>query len=239
MNMHTPELYFNYKFSFSDGRKKEFKVKIDNSTLTSILPQKETLPEWTKLENFKCSHCPLDSTKNEYCPVAVSLIDIIEFFSDSASYESCDLTIETEPRNYSKHTSLQTGVSGLIGILMVTSGCPVMGKLKPMVRFHLPFGTLEETEYRVLSMYLLAQYLIWKKGGTPDWEMQNLSKIYDDIRILNQNVCKRIADLEAKDTSINAVVVLNNFAEYVSFNLDEKMLDELEVLFKDYFNSNQ
>lgn len=235
MNMQTTELFFNYNFNFSDGREKEFKIRIDNSTLTSILPKREELPEWTKLENFKCNHCPLDPQKNEYCPVAVSLIDIIEFFSDSASYESVNLTIETEPRNYYKHTSLQTGVSGLIGILMVTSGCPVMGKLKPMVRFHLPFGTLEETEYRVLSMYLLAQYLIWKKGGSPDWEMQNLSKIYDDIRILNQNVCKRIADLEAKDTSINAVVVLNNFAEYVSFNLDEKMLDELEILFKDYF----
>lgn len=235
MENQSSEINFNYKFNFTDGSEKGFKVRINNSTLTSILPQRETLPEWTKLENFKCNHCPLDPNKNEYCPVAISLVDIIEFFSDSASFEVVDLIIETEARNYFKHTSLQTGVSGLIGILMVTSGCPVMGKLKPMVRFHLPFATLEETEFRVLSMYLLAQFLICKKGKEPDWEMQNLSKIYDDIRILNQNVCKRIADLEAKDTSINAVVVLNNFAEYVTFNLDEKMLDELEVLFKDYF----
>ena len=34
-----------------------------------------------------------------------------------------------------------------------------MESLKPMVRFHLPFATVEETVFRSVSTYLLSQYL--------------------------------------------------------------------------------
>jgi hypothetical protein len=117
---------------------------------------------------------------------------------------------------------------------MVTSGCPIIGRLKSMVNFHLPFATLEETQIRVFSFYLLHQYIKWKKGYNPDWEMKELIKIYEDIRILNQNVSKKIANLELQDTSINSLVILNNFAEYVTFTLDEKILDEIESFIKDF-----
>jgi len=109
-----------------------------------------------------------------------------------------------------------------------------MGKLKPLIPFHLSFASLEKTEVRVLSAYLLAQYVKWKKGGEPDWKMTNLINIYEDIRILNHNVSKKIADLEKKDVSINSLIVLNNFADYVTFTLDEKMLDDFETHFKEF-----
>lgn len=227
-------LKYNYKFLFPDGDSKDYTVKLSRNNLSLILDEKDSLPDWTKMENFRCRHCPLDSTA-AHCPLALSLVDVLMLFNNNPSYENIELTVETDTKNYHKTTSLQSGLSGLIGILMVTSGCPVMGKLKPLVKFHQPYQTLEEAEYRVLSMYLLAQYLAWKKGGTPDWEMENLSKIYEDIGEVNVNVCRKIADLEAKDSSINSIVALNNFAEYVSFNLDEKRLEEMEKLFHDYF----
>lgn len=229
-------LSFSYRFLFKNGEEKRFSIFVDPNTLDNIKPEGVEYPEWTLMKNFKCPHCPLSEEVHQYCPVAINLVDVIKFFSDALSYEQVEIMIETTARNYFKKTSLQDGVSAMIGVLMVTSGCPVMGKLKPMVRFHLPFATLEETEYRVLSMYLLAQFFLWKKGNEPDWEMKNLVNIYEDIKILNLNVCKQIADLESKDTSINSVVVLNNFADYVSFSVDQKMLDEVEVLFKDYLN---
>lgn len=228
-------LVYTYRFIFNDGREKEFVVNIDAGTMSVIRAHSEDHPEWARLSNFRCPHCPMKNLPDEdFCPVAVSLQEIIRFFSDSVSFEKVYLVIETGERKYSKNTSLQDGVSAIIGVLMVTSGCPVMGKLKPMARFHIPFATLDETEYRVLSMYLLAQYFRWKKGLTPDWEMEDLKRIYDDIKILNQNVVRKIADVEAMDTSINAVVVLNNFADYVTVSLDNEMLDEIEVLFRDY-----
>jgi Domain of unknown function (DUF6901) len=225
---------FVYKFAFEDGKEKNFTARINNSTLSLETEVKRTPPSWTKLKEFKCPHCPLPESEHEYCPVAVNLADVIDFFKDFFSYENVSLAIDTDARQYKKETSLQNGLSGLIGILMVTSGCPIMGKLRPMVRHHLPFASLEETQYRVLSMYLLAQYLKWKKGIEPDWEMKDLKTMYDDIRILNQNVCKKIRNLEHKDANINSVIILDNFANYINFNLDEDVLGDLEVIFRDY-----
>lgn len=227
-------LNYTYTFRLKSGLEKSFVVSVDKSSLSIIYKNNGTFPDWTKLQNFKCSHCELDPQKHEFCPLAINLVDIIQTFQDYNSFDEAEIFVQTENRNYSKTTSVQAGVSSMLGIRMVTSGCPIMGKLKPMIPTHLPFASLEETEMRVLSSYLLAQYVKWKKGGEPDWEMTNLVNIYEDIRILNHNVSKKIADLEKKDVSINSLVVLNNFADYVSFTLDEKMLEDLETIFKEF-----
>jgi hypothetical protein len=229
------ELIFNYRFIFSNGKKKTFNIRLNKNSLDIIRPKSVIPPEWTKLRNFKCSHCPLSENKYEYCPLAVNLSDVIGSFSNLASFEKAEMIVDTGIRQFRKSTSVQAGVSSLLGVLMVASSCPVMGKLKPMMRFHLPFASMEETEYRVLSMYLLAQFFLWKKGKEPDWEMKNLVDIYSDIKILNRNVCKKISKIETKDANRNAVVILNNFAEHVTFILNKKILHNVELLFKDYF----
>jgi hypothetical protein len=229
------EICFNYNFKFNDGREKKFNIIVDKASLQIIRDQKQSYPEWAKLKNFMCSHCPLDESKFEYCPVALNLVEPIFSFSDCSSFEEVEIKVETPNRNYEKRTSLQSGVSAMLGILMVSSGCPYMSRLKPMLHFHLPFASLEETQVRAFSMYLLAQFIKWKKGGRPDWDMNELFNIYDAIRDLNHNVSQKIADLEFRDTNINAVVVLNNFADYVTFALDDKSMDDLEVFLKEFF----
>jgi len=117
---------------------------------------------------------------------------------------------------------------------MASSGCRIMAKLKPMVKFHLPFSSLEETAYRAFSMYLLAQYYRYTNGLKPDWLLEDLAKSYDEIKKVNQYVCEKIANLELQDTTINSIIVLNNFAEFVSILLEENSIEELESLFKEY-----
>ncbi len=224
-----------YKFVFNDKLEKLFKIRIDSETLNLIRESNDVYPEWTKLSMFGCSHCPLDKKQNEYCPIAVSLKDIIDFFTNMPSYEKAKIFVLHNERQYFKQVSVQVGVSSIIGIIMATSGCPILAKMKPLVKFHLPFSSLEETEFRVLSMYLLAQYFRARKGLTADWEMKGVQKIYEKIQAVNQNIAKKIANLEKKDTSINAVVVLNNFADFVTFSLYEMDLDHLEKLFENYF----
>lgn len=226
---------YHYKFTFSNGVEKEFTVKLDSKRLNLIQPEKQSYPKWTELKHFKCPICSLDEGEHKFCPVAINLVELVEFFSSSISYEEVDVVIETEARRYTKHTTLQKGLSSLIGIYMVTSGCPVMEKLKPMVRYHLPFATIEETRYRVVSMYLFAQYFLYKRGKQPDWELKGLVKIYDDIRIVNKNLCQRFTDIGIEDASLNALVTLNCFAETVTFSIDKDLLDEIERIFGAYF----
>jgi hypothetical protein len=230
----SPDFIYDFSFKFKDGKEKKVKVRIDEETLNIIRPQLTVPPKWTELENFNCEHCPLDKNKFKYCPVAVNINDVVSDFKEFNSFDDVDVTIRTNTRTYSKHTSLQNGLGSLLGIVMVANDCPVMGRLKPMMRYHLPFATLEETDYRVLSMYLLAQFVIAKKGGKPDWEMNNLKDLYEDIKTLNQNISRQVAKLESKDAIANSVIVLNNFAEHVTFLLNKKMMHRLEILFKDY-----
>jgi hypothetical protein len=122
----------------------------------------------------------------------------------------------------------------LIGIYMVTGGCPIMEKLKPMVRFHLPFATIEETKYRAISMYLLAQYFLYQRDSQPDWDLKKLAETYENIRIVNESFCKRLRTIEGKDANLNAVVVLDIFADSVNFSIDSRMVDDLDYLFKGY-----
>ena len=96
---------------------------------------------------------------------------------------------------------------------MVTSGCPTMKILRPMVRQHLPFATLEETVFRSVSSYLLAQYFQNKKGEIPDWKLQGLLQSYSEIQILNSGMAHRIRSISEKDAGTNAVVVLDVFAK--------------------------
>lgn len=225
----------NYKFKFGKGLEKGIKVELDNKTLNLIKTEKESYPEWTQLQYVKCPNCPLHEDQDQFCPIAKNLVGLVDFFRNMISYKEVDLLIQTEERWYVKHTTLQQGISSLVGIYMVTSGCPIMEKLKPMVRYHLPFATLKETQYRVMSMYLLAQYFLHRRGREPDWGLKNLVKIYDDVQIVNKSFCQRLASIKIKDATLNALIKLDMFAKHVSVSINRDVLDEIESLFDAYF----
>lgn len=116
---------------------------------------------------------------------------------------------------------------------MVTSSCPIMDRLRPMVRFHLPFATSRETVYRAVSMYLTAQFFIMRKGGKPDWELKNLAQIYKAVSLVNKGMSKRISNASNKDANVNAVVILHSIGESLPYVI-ENGLNEIEPLFSDY-----
>ena len=203
-----------------------------------MVKQKSILagPEWAKLENFKCSSCSLEKSEyGGYCPVVLNLLDLVGSFQDSISFTEVDLSIQTKERSFFKETSLQIGLSSLMGIYMVTSGCPVMEKLKPMVRYHLPFATTEETMYRMITMYLLAQYFLNRKGISGDWDLIKLNKTFDEIQAVNQNFCAKLRNIVDKDAVLNALVKLNSSVNFMAFRLDMNILDEIEHHFNAYF----
>lgn len=83
-------------------------------------------------------------------------------------------------------------------------------------------------------MYLLAQYFLCKQGKSPDWELKDLVKIYEEITIVNRKFLGRLTDVIIEDASVNALVGLDSFAQSVSFSIDQGALHEIELLFKPY-----
>src|SRR6266851_2213586 len=154
-----------YDFTFPDGGAKSYTIALDQASLSYLPSRQEAPPAWARLENHQCGHCPLSPAEHPYCPVATNLSAIVEFFKDKASVAEATVTVTTAERIYVKQLPLQRGIFGVFGLVMATSACPYMDFLKPMARFHLPFSTAEETIVRSVSMYLLHQYFVAKRGG--------------------------------------------------------------------------
>lgn len=227
------KITYHYEFMFKNGVSREFNIVLDSVTLNLVKTEDANHPEWTRLNCFKCPNCILND-RHAFCPVAVNMVNVIDYFRNFASYEPVEVTVTAPERKYVKQISLQHGVSSLIGIYMVTSGCPILEKLKPMVRYHLPFASIEETKYRAISMYLLAQYFLYQRGDRPDWDLTKLAETYENIRIVNESFCKRLRTIEGQDANLNAIVVLDVFADSVNFSIDSKMVNDLDYLFKGY-----
>lgn len=64
---------------------------------------------------------------------------------------------------------------------------------------------MHETLYRAMAMYLVAQFLKFKRGEEPDWELNDLVHIYDDIAKVNQAFGERLASIHCEDTSLTTL----------------------------------
>ncbi|MCK4910134.1 MAG: hypothetical protein KAR83_00760, partial [Thermodesulfovibrionales bacterium] len=116
---------------------------------------------------------------------------------------------------------------------MAASPCPVLGKLKPLVRYHLPFASLNENVFRVSSMYLLVQFFLARRGAEADWKMKGLAKIYEDIQKVNAGMSERLRLAASKDASLSAIANLDHTASLVPFVVNET-LDEIEASLSSY-----
>jgi hypothetical protein len=224
-------LKYSYKFIFPDGKGKVFDIALNSRTMGLVTEKLSVNPPWTKLSFCKCESCPLDESKHKYCPAALSMVNLIDFCKDMPATQHARVSVESADRTYIKNVSLQDGLSSLVGIYMVTGGCPVLAVLKTMVRFHLPFAAMEETAYRVFSMYMLAQYFLAKKGFVPDWKMEKLPKIYRAVSTVNSGFCERLRSIAASDSSVNAVIVLDALGSFIEFSIKRNAMKDIEEWF--------
>jgi hypothetical protein len=225
----------DYSYQFRTGSPVTFRLRLDRQTLGLILDKSPNPPVWTLLNHKKCQNCPLDVNRHAYCPVALNFADIAEPFKDMLSHETVKVTVETQERTFSRETTIQMGLSPLIGIIMTTSGCPIMEHLKPMVRFHLPFASLDETVFRMVSMYLVVQYYRHHDGKAAEWNLDGLMKAYAEVSIVNRDFANRLRDAAKKDANINALVNLDCFAAMMPFAAEET-LRNLKPYFGAYLN---
>jgi hypothetical protein len=223
---------FHYIFKFADGNTASFEILLDSKTLNCITSNTDP-PEWAKLTYCQCKNCPLDESRHTFCPIASNIAGLVDTFKDFSAYETAFVLVMTKQREISKSTTVQEGLSSLLGVYMVTSGCPIMEKLKPIVRYHLPFATLQEQVFRVVSMYLLVQYFLMRKGKKPDWELKNLEGIYEDISLVNAGFSMRLKNAAQKDASLTALASLDYTASLLPLVINDT-LDAIENSLSSY-----
>lgn len=174
---------FKYIFIPPDGRQFRMDIQLDSQSLNLIDNCPEVLPEWAALEFYQCPHCPLSVATHTHCPLAANLVNIIEHLDILRSYNKIRVKVVMESRTVTQDTTIQRGISSLMGLVIATSDCPHTTFFKPMARFHLPLADQEETIWRVTSMYLLGQYFLKNEGKPADFGLKGLTKIYDNMHI--------------------------------------------------------
>jgi hypothetical protein len=219
-----------YAYRFEDGSTIKFDIRLDTATLAFIPEMRQELPDWTLLAYHQCAICPLDVGAQPCCPVAANFSGIAANFKKFTSHDRVTVACIVEERTYSKTTTIQMGLSPLLGIIMTTSGCPIMEQLKPMVRFHLPFASLDETIFRMVSMHLVAQYLRHQEGKTAEWGLDGLKNIYAQVEQVNNDFAERLCGAAQNDVNINALVNLDAFAKMVPLAAD-KLLHKIMPYF--------
>lgn len=232
--MSDEHFFIAYTLTFDDGRSRRFEARLHPDTLDLISAVPSDPPAWTALAHHRCPNCPLDPAAHARCPVAVNLSDLIAFFMDLKSTVEVDVRIETNQRDYARRVPLQTVASSLMGIYMVTSGCPVLNKMRPMVETHLPFATWQETTYRMISMYLMAQFFAYKEGGRPDWDLTRLVEFFQDVYQVNNAFFARLDSVrleESGEASLNGVSILNASVNLACMSIEMNDLEHWRQLF--------
>ena len=223
-----------YDFDFGEDSA-YFEICLDPKTLLRSDIESTTFPDWALLDFHQCPDCPVLKEDHPHCPVAVNLIPLIDTCGDLASYDEATIKVTTNERQYAAHTTVQRGVSSLLGLLMATSACPNMNFLRPMARFHLPFASDEETTFRAVSTYLMFQYYEIHSGKNADLDLEGLSMIYKKLQSVNRAFSSRLKAACSQDAAVNAVVLLDLFAKDIPYSIEEK-LEELGYLFESLKN---
>lgn len=207
-----------YTFDFGGGDSAAFQVE-EGDLPAGGKRKGDRVPAWAELERFRCSHCPLPVEMEKGCPTALSLLPVIEAFRNRISYERVAVEVEAGELNIRSTTSAQVAIRSLVGLLMALSDCPIMMKLRPMAHFHVPFGGRENTVFRVVGMYLLAQYLRRRDGLDADWDLSGLSDLYRKLHVINDRMADRVRAASKEDATLNSLIILDAFAHAVEQDL--------------------
>ena len=212
-----------YIFRLESGVQHRFDVEFDRA------PADGDLPEWTRLEADKCPHCPLAGAPGARCPAAADLVPIVERFSALSSIDRVDVLVLTNEYEARKRTDAQTALSALMGLILATSACPVLGHMLPLAHTHRPFASPTEMVYRIVSMHLMGCFLRGEPVG-----LDGLDGFLAEIDGLNHAFSNRLKNAAQSDAGINALLALHSRSMLVSLSIGP----ELERI-RGWFNETQ
>lgn len=220
-----------YNLRAMNGTEHTFEIDLERNQ-HGTAPAIGTPPEWTLLEFHRCTNCTITSSSNLWCPAALDIVPLAEPFANSLSIDRVDVWVHTAERSYFKNCDLQTALKSLFGLVMASSSCPHMARLKPLAYFHLPFATLEETVHRTIGAYLVNQYITHSEGQKPDWDLKDLEALFRDLRTVNTHFMKRLRKASNEDANINALQSFVSISSVVEMGIDDMLAKMVPLLKK-------
>lgn len=189
--------------------------------------------EWARLENHQCPNCPYNSQETPYCPVALSVSQVLFAVDDGDSTEVVRCEVITPEREYASDVPYQKAISSLIGLQMASSGCGHFDFLRPMARMHLPFATLEETIVRNSAYFLFGGLFSNPEASIRD-RLDELAERFQELEVVNRALISRVrSTLKRGDIHRNAIIVLSSFSQVLSME-EQRGMALVKKLFREY-----
>ena len=227
-------LRITYTFTGAGYPSRTFTVRLHRTTLRLVADPDAPLPPWTRLTYQQCPICPLPATPGALCPAAVGLAPIVAAFHDTWSCEPVEVTLVAEARVVTKRAGLHEALSGIVGLSLMTSGCPRLAPLRPLAASHQPFCGLEEMFYRMATLYAFAQVRRHQQGLRADWTFAGLVQLAADVAAVHRTILDRLVEVSPKDAVRNALLQWNCYAQYISPQTLPDRLARLDPIFRAY-----
>lgn len=222
-----------YNYSWDGGGKANFKYDISEDSIALVNDPPEDLPDWTELGFYKCMNCPLDSEQISHCPAASFFVPVVDKFRSVEPGVVMEVETNVAGRRIIQKAEAQRAIGSIIGLLFACSGCPHTVYFRPMVRYHVPLSTGNETMMRAASMFTLAQYFKYKNGEEPDMELNGLKKIYEELQVVNRTMAERLQAGDGTGTSVNAMILLDMYSKTMPCEIEDSLKD-LQHLFRSF-----
>ena len=221
-----------YRIKLSEDKVEIFKFQLDGKSFDLITEEVPDPPQWTELSFRQCLHCPLSVEEHSRCPMALRLYDIVERFHKTHSIDEVELEVITEERRVIQTLAIQKAIASILELIVPICGCPKTAYMKPMARFHLPLASEEETVFRVTGMYLLSQYFLSQTSQKSGIEFDGLTKIYEDLHIVNAAIASRLQDISQSDSLKNAITLIDMYSILVPLLLEDQLVE-----MRDFFDA--
>jgi len=209
-----------YTLTFEDASSVECVIDTER---TGSAMDAHSAPDWTRLTHHQCSNCPLSARQHTHCPAALDIAKIVGRFREVPSHQAVHVQADMLERSHSRKTDVQTALHSVLGLMMATSACPVLSRMKGPARLHMPFATVDETLFRMVGAYFIGQYHQARHGVAPDWSLRPLAEFYEEVQTVNQHLKMRLDTMAGSDAHLNAIVSLMGMSMLVSFSLDHEL----------------
>lgn len=214
--------YQELTLQFEDGTTEA--IFLDMTRSGRHRPRKAAMPAaWTKLEFEKCPSCTLPPEAG-YCPAALALEETISRLSSRTSFETVTAaSVDSENRRTSVTWPLQQVGAAFVQIAVFSSGCPVGGAFRPMLKDVRPFSTTREVGRHIVMKHLLRHH--GEVAGAKDAVVARLSP----LREVFGQLFKRIQGIPrgpSQDAIPNSIVHVHAMTQHLEI-LVEGLVDEI------------